>query len=586
MALGLAGVLWQWRAAVTAGELAEKRRVNAEEARREAEKNGLDAEAAKKDAEEEAAAAREVANFLGGLFEEADPFILSGRTFGEQPNFNPTALEVVERGARRLADPNVLKDKPLVRAALLDKVGHVFMIWGHVAKAEPFVLEALELRKKHQDLPSVQADLASSLHNAGFLHLTKGYFRKSEECYAAAVELRSKLFGSQSAITMSSRFQLAFARKSLGERSEAERLLVEVADFQRAQLKSAEEKKSNQIGKEALEYCCTLLVLAWFHDQKGDLVKYLACCAELRQVAKQVTNKQIGAMILQFVNAKQLQAASAPWVPQAKEEFRQLRESLKKVVGERHYLYTLIDLEYAHFLFENRFYEEAEKKFLELETTYRSSFGGDALGLAEIYYNLSRSIVRGSLARTSPHSDPQRHKELAARTVHYARAAYDHATKYGGDPEQIGTVGNYLCHVLIHLEPNPDYAAIEAIAREAWDIRVKLYGVGNRLDTHPLNYLLIALARQDKIEELERVFLDLLTRNPQPKWDGNASYALPEAAAKLARAGKTRTAVLMLEQAATTGKFDLNSVRTDPAFAALRESADYQDLLKKMEAPR
>src|SRR5262249_47295475 len=135
MALGLAGVFWQWRAAegqrnaaVTAGGLAEQRRLIAVNAER-------DALAAKKDAEEEAAAAREVANFMGGLFEEADPSILSGRAFGEQPSTNPSAMEIVERGAKRLADPNFLKDKPLVRATLLDKVGHVFMIWGHVARA-------------------------------------------------------------------------------------------------------------------------------------------------------------------------------------------------------------------------------------------------------------------------------------------------------------------------------------------------------------------------------------------------------------------------------------------------------------------
>src|SRR5262249_17991687 len=163
-----------------------------------------------------------------------------------QPNTNPTALQIVERGAQRLADPSVLKDKPLVRATLLDKVGHVFLIWGHVAKAEPFLLEALELRKKHQDLPSVQADLAASLHNAGFLHITKGNFRKSKEFFAAALELRSKLFGSQSSITMSSRFHLAHALKLVKERAKAEHLLVEVADFQRAQVKLAEEKKSTQ----------------------------------------------------------------------------------------------------------------------------------------------------------------------------------------------------------------------------------------------------------------------------------------------------------------------------------------------------
>jgi tetratricopeptide (TPR) repeat protein len=590
MALGLAGVFWQWRAAesqrqaaVTAGELAEKRRVIAEEATREAEKVGLDALAAKKEAEEEAAAAREVANFLGGLFEEADPFILSGRTFGEQPNTKPTAMEIVERGAKRLADPNFLKDKPLVRATLLDKAGHVFLIWGHVARAEPFILEALELRKKHQDLPAVQADLATSLHNAGFLHHTKGNYRKSKEFFAAAVELRRKLFGSRNALTMSSRVHLGHALKLLSEWAEAKRLLVEVADFQRAQLELAEEKNSPQIGKEALEYCVTLLILAEVHGRNGDLIKHLACYVELQQAAKQITNKQMGAMIVQFVDAKELQALGL--VPQAQKEYRLLLEALENAVGKRHYLYTLVDYEYAYFLFGAKLYEEAEKKFLDLEMTYRSAYGGDTIRLAGIYYEISRCIWRGRLASTSP-SDPERRNELAARAVQYARAAYDLAKKYDGEPEQMGILGVYLCHTLIHLEPNPDYAAIEAIAREARAIREKLFGVGGNLDTHPLNYLLIALARQDKIEDLERVFLDLLARKPQPKWDGNASYALPEAAAKLARAGKTKTAVRMLEHAATTGDFDLNSVRTEPAFAALRESPDYQELLKKMKAPK
>ncbi len=273
-------------------------------------------------------------------------------------------------------------------------------------------------------------------------------------------------------------------------------------------------------------------------------------------------------------------------ISQAEKDYRLLLETLEKVVGKRHDLYTLLDLEHAYFLFENRFHEEAEKKYVDLETTYRSAYGGDALGLAYIDYNLSRSIARGSLARTSSRSDPQRHKELSAKVVRYARAAYDQARKYDAEPEQMATLGTWFCHALMYHDPNPDYAAIEAMARDARVIREKLFGVGGPLDTHPLNYLLWALAGQDKIEELERVFLDLLARKPQPKWDIIASHALPEAAAKLARAGKTRTAVQMLEHAAPTGLFDLDRVRTEAGFAALRESPDYQELLKKMKAPR
>jgi hypothetical protein len=359
--------------------------------------------------------------------------------------------------------------------------------------------------------------------------------------------------------------------------------LVEVADFQREQFNQAQEKKSSEIGKEALELCFTLLILTAIDVQNGNHAKVLAGHLEMQQAASLFTNKQFGAMVNLVLRA--MLAKSLGQTALADKEYQQALHAIEKWLGKQHYLYTILELEHAYLLFEGGKYAEAEQKFLNLETSWRSSFGGDALRLADIYYNHSRAIWRGSLKSTSPSIDPQRRKELAARAVHYARAAYDQGKKYGGEPEQMGILGVYLCHTLIHYEPNPDYAAIEAIAREARVIREKLFGVGGPLDTHPLNYLLVALARQDRIEEVERVFLDLLARCPQPQWDGNASYALPEAAAKLARAGKTRTAVLMLEHAATTGLFDLNSIRTEAAFAALRESPDYQELLKKMKAP-
>ena len=252
------------------------------------------------------------------------------------------------------------------------------------------------------------------------------------------------------------------------------------------------------------------------------------------------------------------------------------------MLGKHHYLYIAFDYEHANFLVNSKMYVEAEQKFLNLETSYRNSFGGDGLRLADIYYNISRSIARGSLKNTSPSSDAQRHKELSAKVVHYARSAYDQAKKHDAEPVQMGIVAVYLCHALIYHDANPDYAAIEKIAREARKIREEQFGVGDLLDTHPFNYLVVALTRQDKLDEVERIFLDLRARKSQPKWDDHASYALPEAAAKLARAGKTKTAVSMLQHAATTGLFDLNTVRTDAAFAALRDSPDYQGLLKKI----
>jgi tetratricopeptide (TPR) repeat protein len=333
-----------------------------------------------------------------------------------------------------------------------------------------------------------------------------------------------------------------------------------------------------------LELGFTVMILTGVHSHNGDRLKVLAGYLEMKKLASLITNKQFGAMINKVLSAKL--AAALDQIDRANEEYRQAMQAIEKTVGKHHYLYAAFDLEYGHFLFNAGKYAEAEEKFLNLETSYRSALGGDGLRLADIYYHISRSISRGSLKDTSPGSEPQRYQELAAKAVRYARTAYDQAKKSDAEPAQMAVIEVYLCHTLIHYEPHPDYAEIEAIARKAWDSRGRLCVVGGNMHTHPLCYLLVALARQDKIEDLESVFLDLLARKPDPKWNGNASYALPEAAAKLARAGKTKTAVLMLEHAATTTDFDLNSVHTDADFAELRKSTDYQELLKKIKAPR
>ena len=283
--------------------------------------------------------------------------------------------------------------------------------------------------------------------------------------------------------------------------------------------------------------------LSNIHVTNGNHLKALQHFTEMQESARLLTNKQFGAMMSEVFQAKLSQALGQ--MEQADQEYKQALKTMEKTLGKHHYLNAAFDHDYADFLFEAEKFADAEQKFHSLETTWRQSFGEDALRMASIHYNISRSISRGALKNTSPISEPERHKELAARAVSYARSAYDQGKKYDAEPELMARLGVYLCHTLIHYEPNPDYAPIEATAREALAIRIKMYPVERvkdnkgEMDTHPLNYLLIALARQDKIVETERAFLDMLARRPQPKWDGNASYTLPEAAAKLAGVGKT-----------------------------------------------
>lgn len=86
---------WQWWEAVAASQLAEERRVEAEAASQLAEKRRNEAQLAQLAAEEDSKTAQSVADYLGGLFEEADPFVISGRLLDPTATPNPTAADVV-----------------------------------------------------------------------------------------------------------------------------------------------------------------------------------------------------------------------------------------------------------------------------------------------------------------------------------------------------------------------------------------------------------------------------------------------------------------------------------------------------------
>jgi serine/threonine protein kinase len=581
--LGLLGTSWQWRAAVAAGDLAEEQREAAQKAeklaesrREDAEKASQEADQARKSAVEDAAVAREIATFLGGLFEEADPFVPTGRVFGEQPTINPTALDMVNRGAKRLANPALFKEKPLLRAELLDTVGHVYISLGEGAKAAPFVIEALDLRRKY--LPPVHADLATSLHNAGFLQLAKGNFKKSAEFFTDAANMRTQLFGAGSPQAMSSRNHLAIAKTALDDPS-AEPLLLETLKYQRARFQAA-EKQGSQVGEEALDLGFTLIALCNFYAQQRKIFKAPPYLDEARKLIDRIANKELADFAKHFLAYRTAHALNQ--LDQADRELRRALEVIEKRTGTHHFIYVALLGERAYMYFDKERYEEAEQAFLELEANLRKTAGDDGLALAKASYQIARSIARGQLTRAGRANDVARIRELAVRIEQYGRAAYEQGKRDGAEDLDIATYAVFLAHALLYIKPEPDNAAAEALAREAVRIRTDVHGIGHELTSHPRAFLFLALARQNKVDDLESIMLDLLARNPHPKWDVNSADGLPEAARTLARAGKTRTALLFLEQVTRAGYYKLNQARSDPAFASLCESEEFRQLAAKL----
>ena len=85
----------------------------------------------------EAAKAAQVADFLVGVFEEADPAFSRGDTL--------TAHEILDRGGRRLDAE--LRQQPEIRAMMLDVMGRSYQNLGDFETARKYLVEALSVRR-------------------------------------------------------------------------------------------------------------------------------------------------------------------------------------------------------------------------------------------------------------------------------------------------------------------------------------------------------------------------------------------------------------------------------------------------------
>lgn len=136
-------------------------------------------------AEQEAARAEVVTRFVTELFTASDP---------SQSRWDKSARELLDAGVERL-DAG-LSDQPLVRADLMNAAGTIYRRLGHLARAQPLLEGALEVRR--QLLGGEHAKVAESLNELAILHESKAEWQRAETYYREALALRRRVFGDRS----------------------------------------------------------------------------------------------------------------------------------------------------------------------------------------------------------------------------------------------------------------------------------------------------------------------------------------------------------------------------------------------------
>ncbi|MEL6612327.1 MAG: tetratricopeptide repeat protein, partial [Bacteroidota bacterium] len=173
-------------------------------------------------AQAEAAKATEIAAFLEGIFEVADPSIAQGDTV--------TARALLDEGAARIETE--LAGEPEVQAQMMTVMGNVYRSLGLYEDAERLYTDALALRETL--FGPRHADVARSLDDLGAMDYVRGNYAQGAERYQRALAIKEALFAPTDAEVLTSLTGVARAMHWLDSLAVAESLYVHVLGQRRA----------------------------------------------------------------------------------------------------------------------------------------------------------------------------------------------------------------------------------------------------------------------------------------------------------------------------------------------------------------
>ncbi|MBZ5640897.1 MAG: serine/threonine-protein kinase [Acidobacteriia bacterium] len=199
-------------------------------------------------ARQEAEAARQVSDFMRGLFRVSDPGVSRGA--------RPTAREILDRGAARI--DRDLASQPAVRARLLGVLAGVYQNLGEFEPAERLFEEALTVRRSA--LPDDKAGLAALLDQLAWLYYLRNEFGKARPPAREALAIQEAMPARDDHVYANTLHTLASILDKSGDHAQA------VVYFERAL-----EVRQKAFGPESVEVARSLNSLAIVRQSLGDL---------------------------------------------------------------------------------------------------------------------------------------------------------------------------------------------------------------------------------------------------------------------------------------------------------------------------
>ena len=291
-------------------------------------------------ANSEAEVAKQVADFLVGLFKVSDPSEARGNTL--------TAREILDNGAQRIGQ--TLAAQPQVQARLQATIGAVYTNLGIYESAEPLVQRAVDTYRRLNGADS--RDTLSAAHALANLYWYQGRLSEAEALYRELVETRTRLLGSEHPETLKATFDLASTYFVQKQFQKSEDLNRRTGDIQRRIL-----------GKEHPDTIATFDNLAVILLRQKRYHEAAAASAELLEIKNRVfgethpdTLRNLHQLGVTYVGLKRF--------TEAERLLTLARNRKARVMGERHPSTILTIWSLAKMYTIQRRYQDAEAQLL------------------------------------------------------------------------------------------------------------------------------------------------------------------------------------------------------------------------------
>jgi eukaryotic-like serine/threonine-protein kinase len=414
-------------------------------------------------ADREAAAAKNVSDFLTGLFRVSDPSQARGNSI--------TAREILDKGRAQIETR--LATQPELQARLMQTMGEVYWSLGLYSEAQPLIEKALESRRRllgseHPDtlesmdflgrtlereghypeaekltretfdirrrvLGPEHPDTIASMHGMANIALDEGHYSEAEKLYREVLEIIRRVRGPEHPDTLRTMATLALALSDEGRWQEAEKSYREILDVQRRVL-----------GPEHPDTLVTMTSLARMLSNQGNFADAQKLLLDTLDAKRRVLGPEHSETLWSMYDlAVNFRESGHPL--EAEKLERETLDIRSRVLGTEHpeTLMSMVDL--AEDLDDLHRYPEAEKLYRQTLEIQRRILGPDHPETAGTKYNLACNLALSG------------HREEAMAVL---RDAMDHGL---GRRDALGLAQDSDLH---SLHGDPRFAAIVADAKK------------------------------------------------------------------------------------------------------------------------